>query len=809
MQNSHISPQEAATELLKRRAARKSLINFTEYTNPDYQPAGHHHLIAEKLEAVERGEIDRLMIFMPPRHGKSELASRRFPSWYLGRNPKRQIIAASYNSDLASDFGREVRDIVKSPEYHRLFDVSLAEDSRAVNRWHTNQKGVYIAAGVGTAITGRGANCIVEGSKVLTDKGLVSIEHIDISAAPCFVLSYENGKSVYRRVLAHVSREAESYLRIHTRSGRVVEVTGDHRIYTEGGYKPASDIAEGENLLSLVQERGCSNRFRLQEKTQALWKGLLQPFLFNLQQKSTGRSTAENLQAVRSTNGWHADKEVLFRPLQKEAPIKEGGLQVIGYSVRLLQYYFQTAFTQNKVLFGVMQRQGSCLADVREKESWVETWLRPIKKATTFGPGLSNYKAADNRARFWAVCGLWVNEITTRSSHKYERIRQSLDKLGNALRVMPYSASCRRQKDTKIDPVSLVERVHKSVKVYDIQVEGTECFFADGILVHNCALIDDPFKDRQEADSEVTRESVWKWYTSTLRTRLMPNGALILIQTRWHEDDLAGRLLRAQGDRWHVLELPAIANEDTDKEEALWPEWYDLDTLKEIRTDVGQRDWNALFQQRPTTDEGTYFKRDWFKRYHIGEEPETNNYQASDYAVTDSGGDFTEFGVWGVDKDNDLWAKDWWYGQKDASVWIDAQLDQIKQFRTKASFGETGVIRKAIEPFLKKRATQERVFTRFEWITRTRDKASMARAFQGMASMGKVHIPLTDWGDRLINQLVAFPAGEHDDAVDVCALIALALSDAHPAIERTIDEHKPVDRWDKAFKSGVESWKTI
>jgi len=82
--------------------AKDSLIDFTRYTYRDYRPAPHHRLIAEKLEAVERGEIKRLMIFMPPRHGKSELASIRFPAWFLGRNPTRSIIAASYNSDLSA-----------------------------------------------------------------------------------------------------------------------------------------------------------------------------------------------------------------------------------------------------------------------------------------------------------------------------------------------------------------------------------------------------------------------------------------------------------------------------------------------------------------------------------------------------------------------------------------------------------------------------------------------------------------------------------------------------------------------------------
>jgi hypothetical protein len=92
----------------------------------------------EKLEAVERGEIDRLMIFMPPRHGKSEKTSKRFPAWYLGRNPKRQIIASSYNSDLATTSGANVRNIVASPEYGEVFSSVLRQDSRAADRMNTN-----------------------------------------------------------------------------------------------------------------------------------------------------------------------------------------------------------------------------------------------------------------------------------------------------------------------------------------------------------------------------------------------------------------------------------------------------------------------------------------------------------------------------------------------------------------------------------------------------------------------------------------------------------------------------------------------
>jgi predicted phage terminase large subunit-like protein len=141
--------------------ARRNLLDFTRFTHNAYTPAPHHVRICEALERVARGECPRLMVFMPPRHGKSELASRRFPAWFLGANPRKQIIAASYNSELAADFGRDVRNIVASKDYRNLFGVSLAEDSQAANRWHTSEGGSYVSAGVGTAITGRGAHVLL------------------------------------------------------------------------------------------------------------------------------------------------------------------------------------------------------------------------------------------------------------------------------------------------------------------------------------------------------------------------------------------------------------------------------------------------------------------------------------------------------------------------------------------------------------------------------------------------------------------------------------------------------------------------
>ena len=501
-----LSKKAAAQELLKRRRARSNLVDFARYTLAgQYIPADHHHRICEKLEAVARGDIKRLMIFMPPRHGKSELASRRFPAWFLGNNPDKGIIAASYNSELAGDFGRDVRNIVASTEYGALFKTGLAADSKAAGRWHTDKGGGYVAAGVGTAITGRGAHVL---------------------------------------------------------------------------------------------------------------------------------------------------------------------------------------------------------------------------------------------------------------------------------------------------------------------------------------LIDDPFKDRESADSETIRDKTYNWYMSTAYTRLESTvteqdpdplwqqeiaegklkpfeGAIVLIQTRWHEDDLAGRLLADMengADQFEVLSLSAI----DDKGCALWPGKYPIERLNEIKRALPDREWQALYQQQPTVNEGTFFKREWFKRYRVGEHPRhSTTYISSDFAVTADAGDFTELGAFCLSPDDDIFITDWWQSQATADVWVDQITDWFKEKQPMCFFGEAGVIRRSVEPFLGKRCAEKKAYSRIEWLTRTGDKAAMARAFQARASMGKVYVPHCDWGDRLINQLVAFPAGKHDDAVDVCALFGLALEELIPGMLPKPKEEPKTDAWGRYRRESNDRWKTM
>jgi len=443
--------------LLREKRARlqatQSLQGFTSYTTPNWRAGQIHRVVCDQLDRVVAGEIDRLMLLCPPQHGKSHITSRRFPAYLLGRDPLRDIIAASATADLAEGFGRDVRNTIASPEYRNVFpETVLAEDSQAKGRWNTKQGGGYVAVGVGAQLYGK------------------------------------------------------------------------------------------------------------------------------------------------------------------------GGL----------------------------------------------------------------------------------------------------------------------------------------------------------------AIIDDPFGSWADAQSEIGRARVWEWYQGTLYNRVRPQQPIIVIQHRMHEDDLAGRLIERQksgGDKWEIVELPADVNDPP------WVERYDRAALERIRANTDPRQWSALYMQNPTPDEGTFFKREWFEFYDPRRLAFTPHcYTSGDFAVTEGDGDFTEIGTHGYAGDTLYLALEGWRGQTSAETWFEKLIDQFVDRKPLCFFGETGQIRRSIEPFLTRRMMERKAWCRLEWLTRGHDKPTMARPLQAMAAAKRVKIADTEYGHHLLNQLLQFPAGRLDDAVDMAALIGLAIAEAHPAV---------------------------
>lgn len=341
-------------------------------------------------------------------------------------------------------------------------------------------------------------------------------------------------------------------------------------------------------------------------------------------------------------------------------------------------------------------------------------------------------------------------------------------------------------------------------------------------------VLDDPIKGRQEAESETTRNKTWDAYTDDFCSRLIPGAPQVLIQTRWHELDVAGRILPEgwdgqsgmfdgrDGRRWKVICLPAIADRADDPlgrkiGETLWPEWFNLEHWAPFQRN--QRTWSSLYQQKPSPAEGTFFQRGWFKRYRKGDEPKhLNRYMTSDHAPGGSeDNDFSGARVWGVDADGDLYMLDGFRNQETMDVTVDKALSLVKKHKPFAWFPEADNNWKTVHPFVTRRMREQNTFVRIEPLSpHGSNKAVKAGPFQAMAASGRVWIPIGPEGDEVIAQYLAFPGGAHDDEVDLAALIGKAIDEAHAAIV-PVKEAKPyVDRWDRVFNEDETEtdWKT-
>jgi len=470
---------KAEQELAKRILARKRLLPFVERFNPDYLAGWVHKDICQRLEKfseqVANKESPRLMLFMPPRHGKSTLASVAFPAWHLGRHPNHEFISCSYSGSLAMNFSRKVRQLLREPVYKNVFEKSrLDKDSQSIESWQTTQGGGYVAAGVGGGITGKGAHVMV---------------------------------------------------------------------------------------------------------------------------------------------------------------------------------------------------------------------------------------------------------------------------------------------------------------------------------------IDDPVKNREDAESDNNREATWDWYTSTAYTRLSPGGGILVILTRWHDDDLAGRLLKQAeegADQWEVIKYPAIAEVDETFRkygESLHPERYNVDALEQIRKAIGPRDWSALYQQNPVSDEGDYFSRDMI-RYYEDEDIEyaqLNYYCAWDLAIGQRDrNDYSVGIVVGVDEYDNLFVVDVVRGKYDGFELVEQILDLYETWRPGIVGIERGHIEMALGPFLQKRTRERGLSEAYfkDLKVGRRDKEARARAIQGRMQQGMVYFPKDAvWTGTMVAELLRFPNGAHDDQVDALAWIGLMMTEFATFYERP--EHVP------------------
>lgn len=313
-------------------------------------------------------------------------------------------------------------------------------------------------------------------------------------------------------------------------------------------------------------------------------------------------------------------------------------------------------------------------------------------------------------------------------------------------------------------------------------------------------LIDDPLKDAVEASSLSYRNEVWEWYTRVAYSRTHALSAIIIIMTRWSEDDLIARLTDARNPyydpvvakQWTVINFPAIL-EPPDAEvakllkknvgEVLWPERFThehLDTAKRMNPEG----FSALYQGRPVPPGGAYFKQEMIYTYERNEMPpmkELRAYGTGDLAVSQQkGGNKSAVGTWLVDKDWNVWLHpDLYWEKKPADATVEHIIIRGKTYKWLTFWGEAGAIDKSVGPFLKRRMRDTKTNFHVDSFTSSSDKGMRAIPIRGLMALGKVKFPkFAPWWPAAYEQLLSFTGigdDREDDFVDMCAIFGQAM----------------------------------
>ncbi len=305
---------------------------------------------------------------------------------------------------------------------------------------------------------------------------------------------------------------------------------------------------------------------------------------------------------------------------------------------------------------------------------------------------------------------------------------------------------------------------------------GIAGFRADGVLC------DDILRGSEEASSESARGKLWEWFKSDLTTRLRPGGWLVMVGTRWHTDDIIARALNE--DEWEIINLPAEAeaNDPLGREvgELLWNDDSSYDYASFLRHEKATQlpsNWTSLFQGRPVSETGDFFKAEWLRPFQAPPPRESLNiYVGVDFALSAGKGDHTAIAVIGCDPEDNLWLLHVWRKQANSATSVDALLDICRDFKPIVVAQESGQIARGIGPWLRKRMDERKIWVATEEFAARGDKAVRASSMRGrMAAKGLFYPAGADWFPAFREELLGFPNTKFDDQCDAIGLCGLLI----------------------------------
>ena len=753
---------ERLEELKEREKCQEEFIPFVQRMWPGFISGRHHKIMARAFEKVARGECKRLIINMPPRHTKSEFASYLLPAWFLGKFPEKKVIQTSHTAELAVNFGRKVRNLVDEDNYRAVFSETVLQvDSKAAGRWNTSKGGDYFAIGVGGAVTGKGADLLI-----------IDDPHSEQEATIA-----ETNPEVYDKTYEWYTSGPRQRLQPGGAIVVVMCMVGDTNVLmADGVEKPLRDVRPGDAVATYEdgrittaavtnwQSNGVDEIFTVQTQSGKLLRANERhPFLVEIDGERRwirlkNLKPGMPLVSTRDATG-HLDLKrnpvcaILAKqekPITAKTPMPptnllgrtgngkvKHALKKVAEVLFTVTGYVQTTTTKLtglRVKEGRLQSKDAGIESSPGMASLRRSMMRWLQNVGTAAMSVGNYLQTKTPALIGTENFV---STTTTTPEKLEGFFATIATswLGTAKPPMP----CGEALNTYCVTLDVITSITPSGReeVFDVEVERTENFIANGVVSHN---------------------------------------------TRWSKRDLTAQVLKAaamrDGEEWEVIDFPAIMPSGN----PLWPEFWPLEELEVLRNELPHAKWMAQYMQDPTSEASAIIKRDWWKVWEDDEPPPCEFILMSwDTAFEKNNrADYSACTIWGV-----------FYLDDDGSNWEiskaergkpQANIIMLNAFRDRMEFPELKRVvveqYKEWEPdgvIIEKKASGAPLIYELRAMgipvqeftpSKGNDKISRLNAVSDIFASGRVWTPETRWAEEVIEEVASFPAGDHDDYVD-------------------------------------------